>query len=147
MLTGKKKTCAKVRDLDRLMIKCRVKELRGESDPRLSNDDEEEVEADIEAEPDIEAEEKKTGLTKAHVAEFVHWHQVEVAGNEMQLQEDIKMMNDFEFDLETITDPDLLDKRIMEYKRNVQHLLDRKSCLIENLKNRIAKELVDEHEM
>lgn len=109
----------------------RVKELRGESDPRLST----------------YQEEKKTGLIKAHVTQFIHWHQVELKGNEIQLKEDDEILQELENILDTDISTEQLEKKFTEYKRHVQHLLDRKSCLMENLKNRIAKELVDEQEI
>lgn len=65
----------------------------------------------------------------------------------MQLKEANDIIEDFDRDLDNTTDKDLLYQKYTEYKKNVQHLLNRKSCYIENLKNRIKKELVDEHEM
>ncbi|KAI7887830.1 P-loop containing nucleoside triphosphate hydrolase protein [Mucor mucedo] len=147
--------------LNTLRYADRVKELRGESDPRLSNnhdisDNNNDAaasgasgtdDADVNASNTTNKEEEKTGLTKAHVTDFIHWHQVQLGGNEIQLREDNEMIAELENLLDTEISSEEIQKRFVEYKRNVQHLLDRKSCLVENLKNRIAKELVDEHEI
>ncbi|KAI8064972.1 P-loop containing nucleoside triphosphate hydrolase protein [Thamnidium elegans] len=120
--------------LNTLKYADRVKELRGESDPRLFNSQQEQV------------EEQK--LDKEHIQQFLHWHQVELQGNEMHLEEAKRLIDELTADLNQPTiDSDLLQQKYTKYKQNLQDLFNRKVCFIENLKNRIKKELVDEHEI
>lgn len=111
-----------------------MKEFRGESDPRLFSSQQEQVE-----------EEK---LDKEHIQQFLHWHQVELQGNEMHLKESKRLIDELNAELNRPTiDSDLLQQKYTKYKQNLQDLFNRKVCFIENLKNRIKKELVDEHEI
>lgn len=166
-----------------IYLSCRVKELRGESDPRLSNNNDSEpspspppLSSSPSPEPQPSAptvleahvapaaqpiqsikpihsvrevhveEDEHEKLDKNHIREFLHWHQVEVHGNELQLNEAKKLIEDFSLDLEN-ANLDMIQYKYTKYKQTLEDLLHRKVCFIENLKNRIKKELVDEQEL
>jgi hypothetical protein len=145
-----------------------VKELRGESDPRLNMESMEEKEEPItpilsNAQKNDEPTRKDTmsrvsapplvhKITKRHIKKFIHDHKIQVEAVEAYLRSSIELVNDFEHDCEELNKynstaaDEILSEKYIHYKTELDYKGNRVNYFLDILKNKIKEELADEEE-
>lgn len=135
---------------------CRVKELRGESDPRLqlqqqeiSDEDEDTVMTEKEEQDKVEEEEEeeeegeeRRRITHGHIRDFIRFHRVLVECDQTFAQESQDLLDDLSWQLhqKRPNDPSLLEN----YKactQGLEDLMNRKNFNIQKLRDRMEMEL------
>lgn len=141
-----------------------MKELRGDSDPRInaevmeqeepitpivSTHQNEEVAAITNQLPQPLPIQK---ITKSHIKKFVHAHKIQVEAVETYLRGSTELVNEFERDYEelsnyksAVADETLVEKYI-DYKTELDYKGNRVTYFLDILKNKIKGELADEEE-
>lgn len=120
--------------------------MRGESDPRLLQQQLEETKEDQSNESSGSSEEdedKPPYITPSHIKEFLEWHEIQIQGNEAYIQESKQLIKNLTQCLDQ-QQKTILPPLYKKYQQDLNELLNQKMYYITNLKNRIQRELEDE---
>lgn len=123
-----------------------MKELKGESDPRLLNNI-----PTLQSEPDMNIPAAK--ITKEHIKNFIKIHELQIEACELYLRSATNLLNEFQFNFDELAKAQdstfakqLLQEKYNQYQSDLLTRGEHFNYFSHNLITKIKQELADEYE-